>query len=50
MVGNGDASGIVRLGAGEEDNEPFLRLLRRAERSDSGVEGFAEGLGESFGL
>lgn len=27
----------AETGEGEGDNEPFLRLLSRAERSDSGV-------------
>jgi hypothetical protein len=30
--------------------EPFLRLLRRTERSDSRVEGFASVLDEGLGL
>jgi hypothetical protein len=35
-----DRAGELRLGAGEGegDREPFLRLRRRDERSDSGVE------------
>jgi hypothetical protein len=49
VVGKGDGSDTVGLEIGEGD-EPFLRLLRRTERSDSGVEGFASVLDEGLGL
>jgi len=42
--------GADDFGAGERDKEPFLRPLRRAERSDSGVEGFANVLDSGCGL
>jgi hypothetical protein len=37
------------LWVGDSD-EPFLRPLRRAERSASGVEGLTEVVGKGFGL
>ena len=48
-VGKDDGSDTVGLEICEGD-EPFLRLLRRTDRSDSAVEGFASELDESFGL
>jgi hypothetical protein len=48
-VGKGDGSETVGLEICEGD-EPFLRLLRRTDRSDSAVEGFASEPEEGFGL
>ena len=42
-AGNGDKSNTTAVfGAVDEEEEPFLRLLRRADRSDSGVWDVAE--------
>ena len=43
-LGNADGSDDVAFGTaageGDGDRDPFLRLRRRADRSESGVEGF----------
>ena len=50
-AGNGDESDATTVfGAGDEDDEPFLRLLRRVDKSDSGVWAFATGSDNGCGL